>query len=237
MAEGRLNSARRHCYGFVTKFVEAFKAIAVVFIAYALGCFVTGYYLVRWRTGQDLRTLGSGNLGAKNAGRILGRGGYIATSLLDIAKAAVAVLLARWAGLEGWSLGLVGLAVMAGHNWPVQLGFRGGKGIAAGYGAVLALAPPVAGAMWGVFLPITLLLRSSTLGGMAAFIATPLLALAFSLGTPLVITFAVMAVVVLFTHRENLREELSGRPSTKAAPASEPASTAVPPTASSRTLS
>ena len=62
------------------------KVISVVFAAYALGFFVTGYYLVRWRTGKDLRTLGSGSLGAKNAGRLLGRGGYFTTSLLDIAK-------------------------------------------------------------------------------------------------------------------------------------------------------
>ena len=198
-----------------------FKVISVVFAAYVLGCFVTGYYLVRWRTGKDLRTLGSGSLGARNAGRLLGRGGYFTTCVLDLAKGVAAILLARWAGLADWALGLTALAVVAGHNWPAQLGFHGGKGIATGYGVVLALAPWVAGAMWGVFLPITLLLRSSTLGGVAAFVAAPLLAVAFSAGPPVVITFALVGVIVAFTHRRNVRAELVKRP------ASSPVSTGV----------
>ncbi len=188
------------------------NVIAVVLAAYALGCFVTGYYLVRWRTGQDLRLLGSGSLGAKNAGRILGRGGYFLTSLVDIAKGLTAVLLARWAGLSGWAVTMAALAVVAGHNWPLQLGFRGGKGVATGYGVVLAAAPWVAGAMWGVFLPITLLLRSTTLGGVAAFAAAPLLAMAFSAGPPVVTLCAMTGAVVAFTHRNNLRAELAGPP-------------------------
>lgn len=188
------------------------KVIAVVLAAYALGCFVAGYYLVRWRTGQDLRLLGSGSLGAKNAGRILGRGGYLATSLMDIAKGFAAVFLARWAGLSDWALTIVALAVVAGHNWPLQLGFRGGKGVATGYGVVLAAAPWVAGAMWGVFLPITLLLRSTTLGGVAAFVAAPMLAMAFSAGPPVIMLCALTGAVVAFTHRNNLRAELAAAP-------------------------
>jgi len=192
--------------------VGTLNVIAVVLAAYVLGCFVPGYYLVRWRTGQDLRMLGSGSLGAKNAGRILGRGGYLLTSLVDIAKGFAAVLLARWAGLSGWPMTIAALAVVAGHNWPLQLGFRGGKGVATGYGVLLAAAPWVAGAMWGVFLPITLLLRSTTLGGVAAFAAAPLLAMAFSAGPPVITLCALTAAVVAFTHRNNLQGELAGPP-------------------------
>ena len=192
--------------------METLKTIAVWSDAYALGCVVTGYYLVLWRTGGDLRKLGSGSLGAKNVGRVLGRGGYVITSLLDLAKGVGAIQLARWAGLKDWTLGLTALAVVAGHNWPIQLRFHGGKGIAAGYGAVLGLAPLVAGAMWGVFLPITLLLKSSTLGGLTAFTATPLLALAFSAGAPVTVSFAILAAIVVFTHRQNLMEEILQKP-------------------------
>lgn len=198
------------------------QVIAVVLAAYALGCFVAGYYLVRWRTGQDLRLLGSGSLGAKNAGRQLGRGGYLATGLMDIAKGFAAVFLARWAGLSDWALTIVALAVVAGHIWPLQLGFRGGKGVATGYGVVLAAAPWVAGAMWGVFLPITLLLRSSTLGGVAAFVAAPMLAMAFSAGPPVITLCALTGAVVAATHRHNVRAELA------AAPASAPSAGGVP---------
>ena len=212
------------------------KVISVVFAAYALGCFVTGYYLVGWRTGKDLRTLGSGSLGAKNAGRLLGRGGYFTTSLVDIAKGFAAVLLARWAGLADWALGLTALAVVAGHNWPAQLGFHGGKGIATGYGVVLALAPWVAGAMWGVFLPITLLLRSSTLGGVAAFLAAPLLAMAFSAGLPLVVTFALVGMIVAFTHRRNVRAELVKCPASSPVSTGASGGSAASPNASARPL-
>lgn len=192
--------------------MESLKTMAVWSGAYALGCVATGYYLVLWRTGQDLRKLGSGSLGATNVGRVLGRGGYVLTSLLDIAKGAGAIHLARWAGLTDWPLGLTALAVVAGHNWPIQLRFHGGKGIAAGYGAVLGLAPLVAGAMWGVFLPITLLLRSGTLGGLTAFVAAPLLALAFSAGAPATVSFALLALIVIFTHRQNLRRRILPKP-------------------------
>ncbi len=213
-----------------------FKVISVVFAAYLMGCFVTGYYLVRWRTGKDLRTLGSGSLGARNAGRLLGSGGYFTTGLLDFAKGVAAILLARWAGLNDWALGVAALAVVAGHNWPAQLGFHGGKGIATGYGAVLALAPWVAGAMWGVFLPITLLLRSSTLGGVAAFLAAPLLAMAFSARLPVVVTFALLGMIVAFTHRRNVRDELVKRPASSPVSTEASARSAASPNASARPL-
>jgi glycerol-3-phosphate acyltransferase PlsY len=125
--------------------------------AYLLGGISPGYWLVRLRTGSDVRTLGSGATGATNAARVLGGAGFALVLALDAAKGAFAALVARWAGLEGGWEFAAALAVVAGHIWPVQLGFHGGKGLGPLLGAWLALAPLaigacllVAGAAWGL---------------------------------------------------------------------------------------
>src|SRR5262249_22050721 len=105
--------------------------------AYALGCFTTGYYLVKLRTGQDVRELGSGTVGAKNVGRVLGWPGFVLTVLGDFAKGAFAVWAVKYFTTDDHMLMLAILAVVAGHVWPVQLLFRGGKGVATSLGGLL----------------------------------------------------------------------------------------------------
>ena len=129
----------------------------VVPAAYLLGGLSAGYWLVRLRTGTDVRTVGSGATGATNAARALGRGGFALVLLLDAIKGALAVLTARVAGLHGGWEFTAAVAVVAGHIWPVQLGFRGGRGLGPLLGAWLALAPLaigvcllVAGVAWGI---------------------------------------------------------------------------------------
>lgn len=114
-------------------------SLACLALAYAAGCFNAGYYLVRWTRGADIRLHFSGSAGARNAGRLLGRPAFYAVFLLDAGKGALAVSLARLLGADPrvvpWTIPLV----VAGHVWPAQLGFSGGKGIAAAFGAVAAL--------------------------------------------------------------------------------------------------
>lgn len=109
---------------------------------YAIGCVVTAWYVVKWRTGADLRTLHSGTTGARNAGRVLGRAGFALVAVLDVLRGLLAMTLAAACGLREWWLVAAGVAVLAGHLWPVQLGFRGGKGIAVSVG-VLAWSLPL----------------------------------------------------------------------------------------------
>lgn len=111
--------------------------VMVLAVAYAIGCLQTGYWVVRRKTGQDLRSIGSGSTGATNVGRVLGRPGFLLIMLLDMLKGAVALVLAILLGSPVALIPLVILAVVAGHVLPVQLGFRGGKGLSPGFGALL----------------------------------------------------------------------------------------------------
>ena len=182
-----------------------------VLAAYALGCFNTGYYLVRWKTGGDLRALGSGTAGAKNTGRVLGRWGFAASLLGDMAKGALAVFVAQLAGFPPLAVGLVVLAVIAGHNWPVQLGGKGGKGLAVSCGALLFLDPFVLGAMLALCGLLVGVTRRFTLSAMATYAASPLLAAGLGRSLAVDLLFAAAAVLVVAPHWRNLREETARR--------------------------
>src|ERR1017187_3087757 len=102
--------------------------IAVLAIAYLFGAIPFGYLLVRWKTGSDIRAAGSGNIGATNVMRTTGRAAGILTLLLDIAKGFAAVWIAgRLTNQDPFWMSAAALAVMAGHAYPVFLGFKGGK--------------------------------------------------------------------------------------------------------------
>ena len=107
-----------------------FQATGCALGAYLLGCLATGYYLVRARTGRDIREIDSGSTGARNVGRVLGKTGFGLTVLGDFGKGALAVWGARHWTHDHQLAALAMLAVVAGHIWPAQLRFRGGKGVA-----------------------------------------------------------------------------------------------------------
>lgn len=114
---------------------------AALCIGYLLGCLSPGWWLVRRATGSDLRHIGSGGTGATNAGRVLGERGFAFVLVLDTAKAAVAVLVARaLVPADPWHA-LALPAAVAGHIWPAHLRFRGGRGAAPLLGGCVALNP------------------------------------------------------------------------------------------------
>src|SRR5205807_6491620 len=117
-------------------------ALLILPIAYLLGAIPFGYLLVKWKTGDDVRKAGSGNIGATNVLRTTGRVAGIATLLLDIAKGYAAVWIAgRLTGNSELAMSAAALAVMAGHAYPVFLRFQGGKAVASFVGAFLRLTP------------------------------------------------------------------------------------------------
>lgn len=178
---------------------------------YLLGSIPFGVILTRAFGAGDLRQIGSGNIGATNVLRTGRKGLAAATLILDGAKGAVAVLLARHFFPETGDHGamVAGAAAMIGHCYPVWLKFKGGKGVATLLGLSLALAWPIGLVFAGVWLGAVLLLRISSLGGMLGAVAAPLAALA--LGYPIyAIGLAGLAVIVLWRHRENIARLRAG---------------------------
>ena len=181
------------------------SAFFVILLAYLIGCFSTAYYLVRWRTGQDIRTLGSGAAGARNAGRRLGKRGFPLVFAGDVLKGALAVWLAERLNVPSWSIAAVMVAVVLGHLFPIQLGGRGGKGAATAFGAVGAVNWQLALLCVVVAALAFLLTRDTMASGLVAFVAA--VPLAFLLTMPLVLCLGVLGIVLLLlvAHRDNIR--------------------------------
>jgi glycerol-3-phosphate acyltransferase PlsY len=190
---------------------------------YLLGSLPCGWLAGRLLAGIDIREQGSGSTGATNVLRVLGKGPALAVFLLDVLKGTAAVLLARgvlggagWQGtaLDGWVVG-AGLAALAGHIWPVWLGWRGGKAVATGLGMLLGLAWPVGLACLGLFLTVLSVSRIVSLSSMVAAAGLPLLMLGWFPGhggfRPAYLALAVLTtVLVLWRHRANLQRLLEG---------------------------
>ncbi len=178
---------------------------------YLLGSIPFGVILTRLFGAGDLRQIGSGNIGATNVLRTGRKGLAAATLILDGAKGAVAVLLARHfvPELGDHAAMIAGAAAMIGHCYPVWLKFRGGKGVATLLGLALALAWPIGLVFAVVWLGTVLLLRISSLGGMLGAVSAPLAALAFS-HQVYAIGLAGLAVIVLWRHRENIARLRAG---------------------------
>lgn len=184
---------------------------ALAALGYGLGCLNTGYYLVRLKTGQDIRTLGSGNAGARNVKRVLGPWGFVWTLAGDAAKAAPAILLARWTGLPDWAWVLVLMTSLAGHIWPVQLQGRGGKGAATALGGLLALSPPAGVTTLVLAAVLRLLSKRTVLSGAVAAALSPFVAWVYGASIPVVVGLVVMICLLTYTHRENLlRKRIGG---------------------------
>ena len=119
----------------------SWEPFAVVLAGYALGCINFAYYGVRLFTGKDIRSLGSGNPGARNAGRVFGSRAFLLVTIGDMGKGAAAVALALWCDVGELATGTALVASVIGHCWPIQMGFRGGKGVNAMAGSNLVYAP------------------------------------------------------------------------------------------------
>lgn len=169
--------------------------------SYALGCVVSAYYLVRIVAGADIRAEGSGTAGARNTLRAHGRALGAAVFLLDAAKGAAAVILAqRLAGTE-WAWYLALACAIAGHLWPAQLGFRGGKGAATLAGGLLRADWRVALLTLAIALLIFGGTRRFTRSGLVGTSLVPLVLLATRHGISVAVASMIPACLVLVAHR------------------------------------
>ena len=185
--------------------------------AYLLGSIPFGYLLVRFFRKEDIRTTGSGNIGATNVARSGAKGLGVLTLLLDLGKGLLAVLIARHfaPGIPKSPSDLaVGAAVAAvlGHVFPVWLGFKGGKGVATALGVFLALLPGVALAAVLVFGAVVALTRIVSLASLVAAAALPIFAILLSPDrSPIYLGGMVfIALLVIVKHRANIQRLLSG---------------------------
>jgi glycerol-3-phosphate acyltransferase PlsY len=174
--------------------------------AYAVGCANTGYYLVRFLRGKDLRALNSGSAGARNAARTLGKTGFILVFLGDAGKAALMMLTARYAtalGIDARVVPWLVPALVAGHIWPAQLGFKGGKGLSSSAGAFLAVDYRV---VVGFFVAHGIFgagMRNPRAGLIAAILVIAPLA-AFFVGSGWFVPSLLLSAMLLYAHRDNL---------------------------------
>lgn len=185
-------------------------ALALALGALVIGSIPFGLLLARSR-GVDLRTVGSGNIGASNVARALGRRWGVVVLVLDACKGLAPVLIARRLGLSPWWQAGVGLAAVIGHNHSLFLRGRGGKGVATSLGVALGLAPASAGAAFGVYALLFGITHISSIGSMAGAISFPLFMLAFGEDAPPQLAFGVTAaVLIVVRHRANIRRLLRG---------------------------
>ena len=179
-------------------------------LGYLLGSIPSGWLAGRWLKGIDLRELGSGSTGATNVLRQVGKGPALVVFLIDVGKGAAAVLIARALGLGDWIQVLAGLTALAGHIWPVWLGFKGGKAVASGLGLFLGLAWPVGLASFGVFLAVFSLSRYVSLASVLAAISLPLLMAAGTSSNANLVVALVAMLLVLWRHRSNIKRLING---------------------------
>ena len=187
------------------------QATSSVVVAYFLGCFATGYYLVRARMGRDIREIESGSTGAQNVGRVLGKSGFVLTMLGDFGKGALAVWTVReWTNNQPLAAVAV-LAVVAGQIWPAQLSFRGGKGVVTSFAALLLFDYRVALTILVVFLCGLAVTRKTLFPAMLAYVCLPLADAWFHRAGLTATLMAVLSAMILFAHRRNIGEEIAGQ--------------------------
>jgi glycerol-3-phosphate acyltransferase PlsY len=185
--------------------------LAITLFAYMIGAIPFGVLVTRWVGAADPRTKGSGNIGSTNVLRVAGKGPAAATFFLDAGKGCVAVWTAllltadhtaRWAELSG-------IAVVLGHTFPAWRGFRGGKGVATGIGALAALSPVMALGVLVVWSVILAAFRYVSLASIAAAVALPIGV--FLMGPRSIQIFAVIvAAAIVVRHHDNIRRLLRG---------------------------
>lgn len=188
------------------------RCIMIVFLLF-IGSYLLGNILTATLIGnifykREIRAEGSGNPGARNAGRVLGKKAFVATFLGDALKGLVAVLVAKWLGF-GLTIEIFALfAVMLGHIFPVFLKFRGGQGISTFIGGLIVLHLPVFGVFVVLFIVLYAFIRSFTVAGLSAISLVPVIVLSFSLGLPAFIGTCFLSGLLLFAHKDDLKEKI-----------------------------
>ena len=191
------------------------SAILCMIVSYFIGSFTTGYVVTRIAKGMDIRAAGSGNIGAANVRRIMGHGWAVFVAIVDMLKGALALLVTGTSAVTApWVLSLAGLAAVIGHNYPVWLKFKGGKGVSTTYGVMFFLYPYesfavtlLSGAIWYAVVTAT---RYVSLASMISLLTVPLFFWMLDAPVPFILVSFVLAVFSIFRHSSNIDRLMRG---------------------------
>lgn len=189
------------------------KFIIAFLISYLVGSIPMGYIICRIIKGIDIRTKGSGNIGATNVARVVGKGPGIITLILDILKGLITVVLVpKIVGDQSDFIKILSaIAVICGHNWAIFLKFHGGKGVAATAGALIGLMPIVFLSSFCVWCIVFVIWRYVSLASITAAFFLPIFLVLYR--EPLIyqILGIIIAIIGIFRHKENIKRLLSGK--------------------------
>lgn len=184
------------------------EALLVIF-SYLLGSVPSGLIIGKL-SGLDVRKAGSGNIGATNVARLLGKKVGLLTLVADTAKGLIPILLAQEIGLSDPISALVGIAAFLGHVYPIFLKFKGGKGVATGFGVLLGLAPLATTILLLIFAAVAVMTRIVSLSSMVSAVAAPLVLWLFYYSPTYIIMAALIAIMIVFRHYANIQRLLNG---------------------------
>ncbi|WP_410514792.1 glycerol-3-phosphate 1-O-acyltransferase PlsY [Paenibacillus sp. BR2-3] len=186
--------------------------VLVIVVSYLIGSVSFSVLFAKLLKGIDIRQYGSGNAGATNTLRVLGKGPAIIVLLLDVLKGIAAVWLGTWIGGWGsWVAAACGIAAIIGHNWPLYFHFRGGKGIATTIGvmATLCFWPALTA---GIIAILSIFItRYVSLGSLIFVVLTPIIYLLSGFTQPVLWTSLIIAVFAFWRHRTNIVKIFEGR--------------------------
>jgi glycerol-3-phosphate acyltransferase PlsY len=184
--------------------------VLLIAVGYGMGSIPTGLLIARWQKGVDIRQYGSGNTGMTNVLRAVGKGAAALTLVGDLLKGLIPILLARAWLTSPWAIGLVALAAIIGHMYPLFADFHGGKGVATTLGAFMPLLPGpllIAFVVWAACVAFR---RQVSLGSLAAAAILPIAALLWGSPTAYVLYALVAAALIWYRHHENIERLLAG---------------------------
>ncbi|MCT4598743.1 MAG: glycerol-3-phosphate 1-O-acyltransferase PlsY [Vallitalea sp.] len=185
--------------------------IASLIIGYVVGCFQSAYIVSRRRKHIDIRDYGSGNAGTTNVIRVIGWKAGTVTFIMDICKAVIGVYIATLLFDDILMGYFAGVGVVIGHNWPVILGFRGGKGIASTIGLLLMVDIRIGLIVAGIMALVIFISKYVSLGSILMSISIPILMAIFHLDEILYVVLGVVLMVsALYNHRANIKRLLNG---------------------------
>jgi len=186
------------------------RNVFLVVAAYLLGAIPFGLLIARLQKGIDIRDHGSGNIGTSNVLRTLGKRAALLTLVGDLTKGYLPVLAGSlWGVPQPWVV-TAGAAAVIGHNWPIYIHFRGGKGVATSFGAALGIMPAAAGLALLVYLLVAAIARYTSLAALASSASLLLWVHLLRASRPQVLFSVFAALLIYLRHRENIQRLILG---------------------------